>query len=258
MTGTLWGIGIGLFGLFSLILSINGDARGIPGSLFIMAVGYGVYWLFGSYAGYRFRNPAPKPADIKPQADSPIQVDPMRATPASAEENKQAFNYLRVARAKIDDGFKARDGDEQLRHLAAASRALNQVRRLDPTVTTTTDGHTEGHDDLAAELLYYESKLHYDRGRNVHTAQSDFLKSDKTSDDIINDIDTFDKEAFKHYAKAVDPARRAVLYKPNLPLYHRHLSLVYTANHATDKAREALQKALELNPDDVETLKLMV
>lgn len=202
---------------------------------------------------FSFLKPKAKNADTL--ADEAIALTEKAKTLVDRAEKQQqeARSYLLLAQTAVIEAMKERDGDNRLAHLHQASRALEHVRRLDPKATIIFEEATATHDSVAGELAYFESRLHYARGDAAMDAAEDYLMSNSNP----TNVQDYHKVAFEHYARALEPARKAVTYRPNTPMYLRHLSLVYRANDKPKEAKKYLDAAYQLDPTDIETLKLM-
>lgn len=214
-----------------------------------------------SIAGLLYWNSFPKPT-VHPQPKPPTLKSIAELKPSivkqssSPEETKQAKTYLTLAQTVAVDSMTERNAEKRLALLFQASRALEHVRRLDPRVSIIFNDAAATHDTVAAEVAYFESRLHYVRGEAAQDASVDYLGSKHKRFDSEM-VDDYQKTAFEYYADALEPARKAVLYQPNTLLYLRHLSQVYNANHLVAEAKQVLDAAYALDPNDIETLKLM-
>jgi tetratricopeptide (TPR) repeat protein len=230
---------------------------------FWAAVGYGIYWYF-------FKTPGKPASLIKLETEMQAELEELQRprasnNPPTADETKNAHNLLRVSNARYEEAFKAKDGEAQLTILTQATRDLLRARKIDPSVklTTTHDGKavTETMDEVAAKYVYLESLLHFQRGEAQNEAQNKWLEEhlalryDQKKGDIKDGFKVFEEARKKHYGAAVKPGERAVTYCPNNTLYLRHLSQVYS-RVGNNKAQEMISRALAIDPDDIETLKI--
>lgn len=180
-------------------------------------------------------------------------------TPPSGDETKRAINHLRLSNAFFKESFeKAKNGSEQIDILQRASHQLLLAAKLDPsvTLTTTDDGKTltESIDELSAKYCYYESGVKYDTG----------IKWKKEADEWYNHPQAVElggakgmkKRATAKLEEALPGAKMAVRYQPNSVFYLQHLTRVYMALEQFEAAAATLAKAAELDPDNIETLKL--
>jgi tetratricopeptide (TPR) repeat protein len=212
--------------------------------LFCAVVYFGFHTLMGM--------PPLEPAE--PSAPKPL------TRPATPEELKDAERSLKVARAFIDDYWKLNkehgkeehfNADMQMVPLKNASRAIQKAAAIDPNVKLTVadkDGElTYTQDMIAAEILHLEATAYEYDGLNAvrgYTPNSWDRKQQY-------------KDRDKAFLCACYAAERAAKLQPTSSYYHTHLAKMYRHVGEKQKAKMALQKALELNPDNVDALKLM-
>jgi hypothetical protein len=207
-----------------------------------------------------------------------------RHRPPTPEETRRAQDKMRVAYALLDDYWdKSKYGDsskyiefkKQLVMLSQAARATKQARRLDPnaSIIVTRDKTQLRYtsDSLTGEILYMEGVTHYYVAKNYH-ADADETQYQSIPDGVLeggtrsykywaSSRDSAAKRQ-KGYAKkplqqAVSALEKAQIYAP----YHTGiLNLIAECYARLDwtkkRARAAVRKSLEIDPQNIDTLKL--
>lgn len=253
-----WGIlnGLAIFGVGFLVVGYSSmlPAPAVFGLSFLTVAG--LYWFLKGGRAYIARrqqlaNPAPIAAKLHPTPTD---------TQAAVNQIRLAYSILQTEAATGDE-----DRPEKLAaRLAPASIALNKARALDATATVS---FTEKHgtvrynvDTLAARLLYCEAELYDQMIRKVaaHRLPDDFFEG---NEDPVGSVKRYQRDLariLKNYIPAaLAAAEKAVLYDPDEPQFLRMLAICYRHSKLNEPADAILQHALKLDPNDIETLRLM-
>ena len=168
---------------------------------------------------------------------------------ATPEETQRATEHLKVARALLLEFNSAKDNQAQLYQLEVISKRLRQARALDPHATI----EDRPQDDLAAEVLYLESVLYenqanaseINRINNISANRANMARSKRYAEQK--------KEEVKLALNAIE---RALRYRPNTVLYLCQGAKLYDRSGNTQEAKRLIERAYELDPTNIEVLKL--
>ena len=196
-----------------------------------------------------FKNLRYTPKDERPR-------DP-NGLPPTLEEQKQAYNQLRLAQSHYEEAFKAKTPYEQQAHFVRASKAVNRVRALDPHAVLELQDkegtYSQTIDQMAAKLLYSESTLYYTQAKAMSEAVNAAILDGGT--------DSADRK--RAYARteakikeAIEPAEKAARYEPNNSFYLVHLCKVYVMAGHSRKARPVCKHLDKIDPDNIEVIRL--
>jgi hypothetical protein len=198
-------------------------------------------------------------------------VEPPPPTYSPEEARRLAPVRLQAARSYLRDYLDGKSPDfSPALDLDRAASEVERARALDPDASyigELKDGspYTFTVDGIAAEILYHEAVYYLAQGDHYNF-------SIPTREQIMEWIEAgnadryqnqFDKnkeaEAQKNYAKALQAATRLIQYEPNTPLYLRTYARANFGAKQGDKAKghAAIRKAYEIDPNDVETVKMM-
>jgi tetratricopeptide (TPR) repeat protein len=203
--------------------------------------------------------------------------------PPTAKETQRAKEYMQLAYSLADDDYwnkdkyradnKYREFNNQLDILTNAAKAMRSARRLDPNATIEVAADKGGtttitHDYLSGRTLYQEGLTHYYIATNHYadaqaTVSQDIptfenvshFRSWKASRDHY--VKEFEKDGLAAITKAIPALEKSLIYNPHSVLTLNLLAQCYLISDRTKKrARQMIQKSLDLNPANVDTMKI--
>jgi tetratricopeptide (TPR) repeat protein len=204
--------------------------------------------------------------------------------PPTPAETANAQNYMRQAFAVIDQDYWDKDKyrspskymefNEQLKLLTQAAKSMKRARRLDPNATIVVDRDKEKfrytYDALSAELLYMEALTHFYIAKNyeLDARETELQPIPRSAFDVKGGYKDFDRSRTSNaqrqrgYAKeprkkAITAGEKCLIYAPHHIATLRLLAECYAKTDWTKKrARAAIKKALEYDPNDIDSLQL--
>lgn len=192
-------------------------------------------------------------------------AEEQRLAAEAAKRKKDAHNKLRIVIDFLDKEFtapstikSAMPAVAQMAVLSQASKYLEQARQLDPSATVLRtlgeNTHEWSIDMLATNILALEVDMHMGQAQAVFDMHTRMVAAGTSSKE------TEYREArdlAEHYGKARDAARKYLEYKPNDVAMLRLLARTQSHFGHDRSAKETLEKALALDPDDIETIKAL-
>lgn len=206
------------------------------------------------------------------EAHKKLQEEQRLAVEAE-KRKKEAYNKLRIAVDFLDVQLfspkitKSEHGNHlQLAVLSQASDYLEQARRLDPTARITrtireNDPPMECTIDLiAVNILGLEAQLHLNNADTAMTEGGERAGRVSMTGDrraLKEAHARMDREMREHTTKAYNALKKLLDYQPNnIGALRSYASALFRL----DREKEALQvaeRALALDPDDIESIKLV-
>jgi tetratricopeptide (TPR) repeat protein len=208
-----------------------------------------------------------------------------KAAAEHERKRKEAHTKLRIFVDLIDNDLTSpktlkhpMPAEVQLQILERASQYLKDARELDPTATVARkikdDEAPEEFtiDMLTRNILVLEINMHLAAADAQKDAAFDIIKRYEARVDTaikagepikyvlqaeektLKDNDRFVQG---HLQKARSAIEKYLTYSPNDVDMLRKLSLIFAQTGATKLAKETAQRALKLDPDDIQTIKLI-
>lgn len=231
-----------------------------------MAPPFGLLWLAaaGGYWYYAdFRHRLKESQEVR--ALEAQRTIPPRSRPPTPEETRQAVGLMNLAQTRLNAYWKAEGGAiENLKILEQASQALTKARKLDPLVEATVVPDTGQPilytlDRLSAQLLYIEALSHFKQAEIYLEQKTPEEILDGKADTTYNEWKKSNERTAEHFFRnSLAPAHRAVIYSPYNSLYISQLAKSFKALGFDAEAKQCIDRAYKISPDDPDILALML
>lgn len=139
-------------------------------------------------------------------------------------EASTAATFAIIARSHLDDFTPTLSASGKTRAISLAAQNIKEARERDPLVVITRKDFTYTLDDLSAECIYYEAII---------------------------------RRTYNDYKQAKELLELSATYGPHLAYIQRMLALVNLELFDREAAIAAAKKAVDINPYDVENIKLL-
>lgn len=188
-------------------------------------------------------------ADLAAKAQNIINP-PQPEIPDTATAEDDA----KLARSFLDDAWNYWDKIDHISidTINRAAHYIERARSKDPSVkvekTYKKQTKMVSLDDMAGEALFLEA--------NEYVRKGDFYANLSESHGFSR-FSRYTRHGANLTSHARDVLLKAIAYQPDKPHYYRTLAQVYSRLYEREKAIEALQRALEISPHNIDTRKAL-
>ena len=178
--------------------------------------------------------------------------------PAGPEQTKQAILQMKLAKQRIEQIFDTKGRDNQYKLLSEAQYALKKASQLDRNASF--------HDKLFGDVPmtftfdYLGGELYHCYGllllRRAGAEWKAYMDVDQDFS-LRQKEKEFRQDQKELHDKAEAEAKRAVEFQPDNTRHLHLLAKIYIAAKKYKEAREVLEKAQKILPDDLDTVALM-